>query len=391
MRGGGPITTLLINEKSLWGTIWANVIPDRQFKKHVTGNSNKSNLGYIFLWMLAGNESLIGKDALPEMVNPLHTFWGIPSRINLLFEEKKGVCEICHAIGYVVDHYRTFNKGVNYSKGVWRHSLTPYRKDEKTSKIMPMRMQAGGISYRYWLGLIANPPDSDKIMTSLPVHEFFAGDYLVKPEFRLWAFGYNVEGGQKNAKCYYDSVVPIIGIEKDKKDVFIGIIAKNLIPAAVQINYNLKKALAYSFYGRQEKETQLWRLNKQAKNPKTKSKKGENDIIDDSKDLINNIGQCFWQNTEKKFYDVIDKLKKELNNTDLNVNIENLKKDWFSILRNESIKLFEYFVESCDISEADIKHIIHAKKLLIQWNFSQKIVTNTLGLPQKQKRTRKKN
>ncbi len=377
LRGGGPLTTLLIDEISLWRTIWANVLLKKTFENNVPGNKNKTNIGDMFPWMLTGKKSLIGKSALPKKANPLHIFWGMPNRIDLLFEGKKGICGICNnSEENVVRQYRKENKGISYKDGNWRHSLTPYRKDK--NKILAMRMQTGGITYRHWEGLIANPLSPKNIMTALPVYEFFTGDYLNRPKYRLWAFGYNVEGGQKNAKCYYDSIMPIVKVEKEKADEFNSIIVNEIIPAADRISYSLKKSLAFALFGRRD-ENHKWRLNQQAKDPKSKSKPDEDDKIDDNKALMENIGQSFWQNSERQFYEILDKISGALNVGNHADSMNQIKNEWFGIIRKEAIKLFETWVETCSFGESDIKHSMLAKQRLISWIYTPKVQNDTTG------------
>ena len=172
LRGGGPLTTLVMG-RTLWETIWLNVIT-RDLFGHF-GNITKNGWADMFPWL--GHTRTSGKNetTTSQDVHPVQMFWGMPRRIRIIFEAHTEAiqCDLC---GCSVHDYTSgyFDKsyGIHYKDG-WHHILSPYSTDLKTGKSLPLHGQPGGISYRNWLGLIQNSPEKNfKREPAVVVHVF---------------------------------------------------------------------------------------------------------------------------------------------------------------------------------------------------------------------------
>lgn len=166
VRGGGPLTAIVVG-RTLWETVWLNVISADEFSRY--GNSTKKTDPDYFPWMSHTRTSeKKGADTTSQHVNPLQMFWGMPRRIRLEYEnsEREIPCDLCgtRASHYAIKYYDK-SWGINY-KGGWRHTLTPYSVDEKSGDFIPKHGQSGGISYRNWLGLIQS--SAEKNSKNLP-------------------------------------------------------------------------------------------------------------------------------------------------------------------------------------------------------------------------------
>src|SRR5713226_3112872 len=154
LRGGGPLTTLVVSGDSLWHTVWLNVLEEFTFLNIYDSPKNNKEADR-FPWLAPTRTS--GKDGVtttPVDVHPAQMYWATPRRIRLdLTSVIAGSCDICgEATSHLIQHYYMQNYGVNY-KGPWRHPLTPHIID-KDGMPLPRHAQPGGVTYRHWLGLV---------------------------------------------------------------------------------------------------------------------------------------------------------------------------------------------------------------------------------------------
>ncbi len=125
LRGGGPLTTLVIpaEARSLWQKLWVNVMPAETLGADIAVDDSNA-----FPWM---EETRLsdkgGSQTLPGDVHRLQMYWGMPRRIRLEIDQKNTVnCSLCDAsTSTSIQHFRTKNYGTNY-EGPWVHPLTPY-------------------------------------------------------------------------------------------------------------------------------------------------------------------------------------------------------------------------------------------------------------------------
>lgn len=232
LRGGGPITTLVISNKAstLWKLIWLNIFSlEYKFNKGFDKADDK-----VFPWMGSTRDSRADKKVYPMDVNELQQYWGTPRRIRLNEPLKSGECSICGS--YATQLYSSYvaqNYGVSYSS-TWTHSLSPYRRQiEKDGSIslIAIKGKQGGISYRDWLSLtlITNPKEQE---IAAVVRSFNSSKIwkLNENDFSLWCFGYDMDN--MKARCWYDQKLPLLVIPEEIKDLYIEKI--QLLTAAAQ-------------------------------------------------------------------------------------------------------------------------------------------------------------
>lgn len=214
LRGGGPLTTLILGE-NLWHHVWLNIVVEDNFTQ--LGDVSHTDLSDIFPWMgpTRTSEPRTGVITTPMDVSPKQMYWGMPRRIKIDFEQREdGECDICsESCDSLITKYITKNYGVNY-EGNWAHTLSPHR--EEKSQLLPRHPQPGGITYRYWVGLVQHD-SSDSYHPALVVDEFFKRPRNLSEVFqhspRLWAFGFDFDN--MKVRSWYESTMPLITVNEN--------------------------------------------------------------------------------------------------------------------------------------------------------------------------------
>ncbi|HET8552558.1 MAG TPA: type I-E CRISPR-associated protein Cse1/CasA [Gammaproteobacteria bacterium] len=228
LRGGGPLTTLLLADPNspggldttLWHDLWLNVLPSGE---RLTGNVGKADQADIFPWLgeTRTSEKGSGWETTPEDTHPHQMYWSMPRRIRLQTTDlESGACGVCgRASEELITTYRTKNYGVNYF-GAWQHPLSPYYVDTN-GQILPLHAQPGGISYRHWLTLgyleDSGPGGTlraQNVKTCLRENRLLTGEQL-----RLWSFGYDM--ANMKARCWYEAVMPLYLLPANRQQAFI--------------------------------------------------------------------------------------------------------------------------------------------------------------------------
>ena len=213
LRGGGPLTTLLIHDPeaeaaaapALWRDVAANVRDTSRFL--VDANPERAELKHVFPWLAGIQQLQPGEETQPLDAHPAQMYWAMPRRIRLVFgDAAPRACELCGAMDrMIVERYHTKNYGMNY-KGPWRHPLSPYYRTKPTEPALPMHPQPGGLGYRHWLGWVLGLEQKGKSVEPAAV----VRDLLTEQpsaQFRLWAFGYDMDN--MKARCWYESRFPL--------------------------------------------------------------------------------------------------------------------------------------------------------------------------------------
>ena len=198
LRGGGPMTTLIIaNHRdygtTLWGRLWPNVEAREQIEGRASDVTVSDDPASVFPWLVptrTSNPKAGGQRTTPGNVHPLQVYRGMPRRIRLLFENAKD--RSCGLTGdkdsAIVAGYRTRNYGTDYSEG-FEHPLTPYYRAQAGSPTkLPVHPKPGGISYRLWPGLVFE--SSDKLRDPAQVVRHWHERTPRRDGTRLIAFGY---------------------------------------------------------------------------------------------------------------------------------------------------------------------------------------------------------
>jgi CRISPR system Cascade subunit CasA len=337
VRGGGPLTTIVIG-RTLWETIWLNVLTADEFSHY--GNAVKKTDADQFPWMGKTRTSeKIGLDTTSQHVHPVQVFWGMPRRIRLEFtnSSEKIPCNLCersdsqHVTKYIDKSY-----GINY-KGGWRHPLSPYSVDEKSGEYLPKHGQAGGISYRNWLGLVQNIAEKKyRAEPAVVVHKFRQErqDALLgnnEIPFRLWAFGYDMNN--MKACGWYESTMPLIHLSVAERPEY-ELVVSQMIKSANLIASNVRTCVKKAMF----------------------SQKAE---ISLDKSFFDSIDSQFWQDTEPLFYQILNELKTAVL---ARQPVHDLKRHWLDMISKEGEILFDWYSQSHQISVADPKRIALARR-----------------------------
>ncbi|MBF0559814.1 MAG: type I-E CRISPR-associated protein Cse1/CasA [Nitrospirae bacterium] len=353
LRGGGPLSTLIVGDErhnTLWHLLWLNVLQGDQFLRSC-GNALRTAKADSFPW-LAGtrtSESKTGTDTTPEDAYPTMVFWGMPRRIRLNLDSlNAGMCEICgKQSNLLVNRYQDKNYGMNFA-GAWLHPLSPYSYN-KDGLPLPIHAQPGGVSYRHWLGFVQEDSSNQRVPAFI-VHEFRESRQQRDWQFRLWAFGYDMDN--MKARCWYEAKMPLLQIETSLREDYKHYVS-SMITAAVEISANVKSAVKKAWF----------------RHPGDKN--GDISFLDN----------IFWQNTESAFYEALHGLKTALESS--NDAMEN-RKEWLDSLCREALKIFDFQAWEGPIEDADPKRVVIARSELAKFNRSNKIKA-LLDLPVEQK------
>ena len=285
LRGGGPLTTIVFpnsDNQLIWEIIWLNILTCEEYFSEPPQKTTSD----VFPWMGPTRISKEDKETLPEDVNELQLYWGMPRRIRLSAFKDKGICDICNTNGRVWTSYHTINYGTKYSS-TWLHTLSPYRfKKEKDGKILNLALKGkkGGFSYPDWLSLtlVHNPEQEQTAKVVRSYHENKIGQLREKRNL-IWCSGYDMDN--MKARCWYDQTMPILIIPAEKQNLFLLQIQK-ILDAANDTARLLRNQIMAAWF----------------KRPK------------DAKGDTSHILSSFWEETEEEFFNTADKIQKNIIN-----------------------------------------------------------------------------
>ncbi len=360
IRGGGPLTTIVIG-RTLWETVWLNVLTTESLSRF--GDARKISDSDLFPWMGHTRTSEKNEETTSQHVNPLQMFWGMPRRIRLAYSSsaKESPCDLCGSVSsHSVTEYHDKSYGINY-KGGWHHSLTPYFIDEKKGESRPIHGQAGGLSYRNWLGLVQNNVEKNSRNESAVVVHTFRQERqdglsgINEIPFRLWAFGYDMDN--MKACGWYEGIMPLIHMSADIKPAY-EITVSQMIKTASLIAYNVRTCVKKALFSKDAN-------------------------ISVEKSFFDSIDSQFWQDTEPEFYQTLNEIKTVLQTKQP---VQDLKLSWLKKVSKEGEILFDRYSQSSLISVGDPKRISLARKDFRQFSsrYNKKII-ELLDLPQPEK------
>lgn len=350
LRGGGPMTTLVLAE-TLWKTCWLNVLERQTFLPLANKDKNKDS--DRFPWLAPTRITLTSKNdegTTPEDTHPDQIFWSMPRRVRLRLTKENGNIP-CHLCGisseHIVRYYTAKNHGVRYT-GPWLHPLSPYfiSADGTPNAIHP---QPGGIGYRHWLGLVHASGDNNGKRQPARAIEHFIREKGGK-DLRLWAFGYDIIPRQKNARCWYDSTMPLI-----------------LADDTVQEEYKFHTAALVNSAQQVCSQT------------RTQIKKALFKRPGDVKGDLSFIDSRFWQETETDFFKCLYNLRDAL---EKDSDVVPILEGWHRRLVKEAESVFNNISQTGAFDAADPKRIALAWRDL-QRSIHSKKLREQLGLPVK--------
>ena len=360
LRGGGPLTTLLLGE-SLWQTLWANVMEADLLTPDGPGSTAVEQ---VFPWLAATVTSEGNRGMTPQDADPRQAYWGMPRRIRLLAPDPEpGVCDLCGGDQRPFhQRYVTKNLGINYS-GAWVHPLTPYRYDQDGAPIS-LKCQKGGLNYRHWLGLIQERQDKQRLEPALVVRRFKrmqrrsdALGELFPAEPRVWAFGYDMDN--MKARCYFDTRMPLMLVEEEHRADYEKMAADLVLSAELAA-------------------TETVRFTKQAWFRRPKDRLGD----------MSGVSGQFDGRTEASFYTALEEGRALLRKGG---DLMELRQHWLKRLRQTGLSLFDGLSQGGLFAAVDPKQVAQARRSLgISLSKGSKKMRATLGLPAPPPRGKKK-
>lgn len=328
LRGGGPLTTLVLGGDSLWHLLWLNVLPATDL---LSGNPERHRPEDRYPWLAPTrtSEKDQGVETTPEDVDLLQVFWPMPRRVRLRLDEEPGVCSVCgEGSPSVVRSYLNRHSGVNYL-GYWPHPLGPFREDKGVR--FPLRGDSTDLTYRNWTGLVLG--DRERNVAPAPVlsHLLAGRAFDLRLPLRVWAFGYATD--KAKAKAWLDGEMPLFLLPPERREAF-ATDALRLVLAARAAQRALDFAVRLSLP--QEPSDLKW----------------------DS----GSIGPSFWGSTEARFYTALAELAELPPATDT----EPVRRAWHRSLVHAANAIFETATGSGFFGSGDPKRIARA------WNGLQR-------------------
>ena len=341
LRGGGPLTTLLVAtpSHSLWQDLWLNVKPQRTFLQQ-GGDAQRTAKHFTFPWLDEISKiQPAGGETQPLQVHPHHVFWAMPRRIRVDFADTQtGRCDVCKRDSTQLLHrYVTKPQGLNY-KGVWRHPFSPYY--ETKEGWLPVHPQPGGFSYKNWLAWVLGVKQGKKSVQAAGIVDYFLQErkkYQQSGQFRLWVFGYDMDN--MKPRCWYETTFPLYGLTEANRATQTQIqnLVANRIEATEQAVFYLRQAVKQAWFG-------------------------ESDLRGD----LSFSDKAFWDSTEADFYQQLNDLMKQarsesgIDMDDANF-IISMGEAWHKVLINCATKLFDVdIVGAGAIGQQDPRRIAEA-------------------------------
>lgn len=244
IRGGGPLTTLILPPKpDLWRRIAINL--------PVLAKGDRrppDDLSLVFPWARA---TRVSRDDVQTAMGPEHhTHWlqhyfGMPRRIRLDFRANadRTPCALTGEIDeMLVCGFRMEAYGVNYADD-WRHPLTPYY-EAKPNEWLPFHPQSGRIGYREWFGYLfdgaaggKNAQPAEVVTSFLDAFGATAGDA------RLLAAGYVTDN--MKTETYVETEIPLLTLPNtDARQALGRHIRNRLIATAEMVATELRRKIS---------------------------------------------------------------------------------------------------------------------------------------------------
>jgi len=368
LRGGGPLTTLLVAtpSRSLWQDLWLNVKPQRAFLQQ-GGDAQKTAKHFTFPWLAEISQiQPIGGETQPKQVHPYHLFWAMPRRIRVGFADvQTGQCDVCKRDSTQLLHrYVTKPQGLNY-KGVWRHPFSPYY--ETKEDWLPVHPQPGGFSYKNWLAWVLGVKQGKKSVQAAGIVDYFLHErkkYQKSGQFRLWVFGYDMDN--MKPRCWYETTFPLYSLEEATRSTQTQIqnLVANRIEATEQAVFYLRQAVKQAWFG-------------------------DSDLRGD----LSFVDKAFWDSTEADFYQQLNDLMKQAR-TESGIDMDDdkfiiaLGETWHKVLIKCATKLFDVdIVGAGSIGQQDPRRIAEAYNNL-QRNLHGNAIKTILRLPVSEKKSK---
>jgi CRISPR system Cascade subunit CasA len=358
LRKGGEITTLIAftpNDATmtpaLWRDIACNILEASSLR--ALCDPSKTQLKHCFPWLSTVDAlQAASGQTWPRDVNPAHLFWPMPRRIRLDFDATTaGACDVCGADSTpVLTRYFTWPNGLNYNgeskteKATrkqagsgkkpkrmlfpnWQHPLSPHERAQ-TGNLLPLSLEEGGLSYRYWLGCALGVKRPGREVLPAAVVHAFRSSRVESGQLRLRAFGYDVDN--MKARCWYETTFPLFDLASDTRSSqdlaeIISSIVDPLILAA-------ETAATFLLDAVRDSRTKPAESHKRDRSWREAARR--------------NVAFCeasFWSRTEGKFFALVEQAiaVARQHGRDGYEKSEPLRREWLRSLRNAAFGLFD--------------------------------------------------
>ena len=337
LRGGGPMTTLVVAQhelgQTLWGRLWPNVETREEIVEREAMLLHDDAL--VFPWLAATRTSQKngGKSTSQPDVHPLQAYWAMPRRIRLQFEEVDNrPCSItAREDAVVVTQYRTKNYGANYVSESFNHPLSPYYRQREGKARLPVHPKPGGISYRLWPGIVCRKGDGlgDPAQTVRHWRRKDVGDA------RVVAFGYDMDN--MKARAWVEGEMPIWSLDPVVQE---WLEEKFVLPAIA---------------GAEVVARLLTNAVKSALHDSPKNAPGDYRFIAD----------VFYRETEPRFQTIrMDARQLIEANVDADDPPQAARESWRKALADSAGKLFDHFAPAEGLEHRDMKRLVKASSFL---------------------------
>ena len=338
LRGGGPMTTLVVAQQdhgeTLWGRLWPNVETQQEIDERNTEADLPQDDALVFPWLAATRTSqkMGGKSTSQPDVHPLQTYWGMPRRIRLQFEDCEGrPCSLTNSRDtVVVAKYRTKNYGVNYVSETFDHPLSPYYRQREGAVRLPVHPKPGGISYRLWPGLVCRRGDGlgDPAQTVRHWRSKEVGNA------RIVAFGYDMDN--MKARAWVEGEMPIWQLP-------------------VEIQHCLEDFVCTSTAGAEVVARLLTNAVKSALFDSPKNAPGDYRFIAES----------FYRETEPRFQASLSVARQVIeNNIDSDDPAQEARRQWREKMADRARQLFDHFAPADGLEDRDMQRHVKASFFL---------------------------
>ena len=342
LRGGGPLTTLIVNDHeaygaTLWGRIWPNIESKRQISRRVVEAKDPDDLGSIFPWFVptrTSNSKEGGRLTTPSDVHPLQVYWGMPRRIRFLFETARSrPCSLIDSQdSVVVTSYRTRNYGTNYSEG-FEHPLSPHYRQKAGAAKLPVHPRPGGVSYRLWPGLVI--PSSDKLREPAQVIRQWPERALRRGQTRFAAFGYDMDN--MKARAWIESEMPLWFLPDAASREWLVQFIERATAGADGVSRLLTSAVKSALYNRPSDATGNYGF----------------------------IAERFFRETEGAFYAAVrDAVTSIQNDPDVDDPTINVRENWAPTMASAALRLFDEYATGDGLEDRDMHRHVKARFFL---------------------------
>lgn len=326
LRGRNTVTVYISKESgNLWENLWLNIIQNNSFKKLINSELPAS----CFEWM---NDQPNDKQKTDSDMTLNDIYWSMPRRVWINFSDlNDGICDFNNQITKIIGNIYIKENGIEYKTKYIKHPLIPYFKND--DGFHPIKIGHEGINYGDWFSILR----SDTASQNLLEH---AGRRNLDGVFKIFVCGYLSHSQQAKTLCWYQTKLPLFIMpceEKDRKEIeseiikyirastMIGSSKDGYLSAAIRMAW-----FGYDYYVEQDKK---------------KNKKPDPFYNKAAKSLYNHpteISKCFWDNTESKFYDLMERLYCDADRNMLTDEKKaEFRQEWYEHIKRETKSLFD--------------------------------------------------